>query len=334
MQKKSLHLAANHKFPLVCGGEALRLGNFLTKLGVWIPRLFHRISAVPIEAAEERVSGELLVEALEAAMRAIRQPSLPVKFASTVRTLDMGIYGAAIQTAANVADALERSVRLFPLMDTTNRVYLEKDKESVRWVFRSSEPERLGVRIRNEIILAEHVAILRFIAPGAQPTRITFSHAEPSDSASHRQFFSCPILWAVNENSVEWSAQLMSLNLGVDRSLDEFIRREADRRLALLPLNGSLDEISNTILRRLPLGDADLITVSRLLGRSARTLRRELGNLGFTFRELRDMVRQRRATEMNSSGKYSQMEVAVSLGFSEASAFSRAQRRWNKTIKI
>jgi AraC-like DNA-binding protein len=332
VQQKSLRQVSKKGTSLVSGGEALRLKNFLTERNLWLPRVFHRISSIPVEAADEQVSGDLLIQTLEAAMREIRQPSLPVEFGATVRTVDMGIYGMVIQTAADVGEALERSVRFFRLMVTTNRVFLETQEKSVRWIFHSPEPDRLGIRIRNEIILTEHVALLKFIAPGARPIRVTFAHAEPNTTTIHQRYFDCPLVWNSGENSVEWAADLMHRPLGVDQSLGEFIQREAERRLAMLAPIGSLNEISDAILRRLPVGDTDLPTIAGLLGRSTRTMRRELTELGFTFRSLHDLVRQRRANELLSSGKYSMTQIALSLGFSEASAFSRASRRWSSEI--
>jgi AraC-like DNA-binding protein len=329
MPVKPIKRAAKDHPSLVGGGEALRLKNFLTQRDLWLPRVFHRLSLAPGMAADEQVSGKLLVQTLEAAMREIRQPSLPVEFGSTIRTLDLGIYGIAIQTATNVGEALERSVRFFRLIVNSNRVSIETHKKSVRWIYHSAEANRLGVRIRNEIILVEHVATMRFIAIGVRPTQVNFIHSAPTNTEFHQRYFDCPIRWNAEENSVEWDTDILQRPLGVDPLLSEFILQEADRRLALLPKSSSLSDISEAILRRLPYGDADLSTIASLLGRSTRTMRRELAESNVTFRSLLDLIRQRRASELLNSGKYSRTQIALSLGFSETSAFSRASRRWN-----
>ncbi len=332
MQPSAAHSRKLKEASLVGGGEALRLKNYLTERKLWLPRVFHRIATIPAQAADEQVSGELLVNTLETAMIEFRQPGLPIEFGSAIRTVDLGLYGMAIQTSATVGDALDRSARFFGLIVTAGRVILQKNDKAVRWVYQSADDNhftaRLGIRIRNEIILTEHVTLLRFIAPGCRPTRVNFSHAKPPDAKAHQRFFNCPLHWDAEENSVEWSLATMQRSLGVDSSLGDFIEREAERRLESIPKEGSLTDVKNAILRRLPTGDADLQTISELLGRSTRTLRRELIEQGFTFRSLRDLVRQQRATEMIDSEKYSMTQIAQSLGFSEASALSRASRRW------
>lgn len=88
---------------LVSGGEALRLKNFLSEQNVPLPRIFHQMAKTPEEANESRVSGSVLLEALEAAMRALRRPSLPIDFGSTISASDMGIYGMVIRSATTMS---------------------------------------------------------------------------------------------------------------------------------------------------------------------------------------------------------------------------------------
>jgi hypothetical protein len=94
---------------MVTGGEALRLEHFLAQQHVRLPRSLLRVAASPDEAADERVAERTLVAVLEAAMRALNRPSLPIDFGATIRAGDMGIYGMAIQTAPTVGDALARA---------------------------------------------------------------------------------------------------------------------------------------------------------------------------------------------------------------------------------
>lgn len=313
---------------MVTGGEALRLKLFLQAHKLPVPRTFFRVPATASEAAEDRVGERMLVDALESAMCAIRRPSLPVEFGSTIRPVDMGIYGMVLLTAPTLGDALQRSARFARLMTDTARVYLEPTKEVVRWVWSSTESRSLGIRIRNEVVLTEHVAVVRALAPGAVPRRVSFMHSEPVDCSRHRAFFGCPIAWSTDKDSVEWAREGLNRPMGIDPSLSAFIENEAQRRLALLPHSGSLGEVKNAVLQRLPDGDVTLVAIAAVLGRAPRTLRREMSNAGCVYRSLVDGVRRQRAQELKSEGNHSMTAVAMKLGFSEVSAFSRAWRRW------
>jgi AraC-like DNA-binding protein len=68
--------------------------------------------------------------------------------------------------------------------------------------------------------------------------------------------------------------------------------------------------------------------VARRLGVSARTLQRRLGEQGTSFAAIVDEVRRDLARREVALGKRSFGEIAFLLGFSQASAFDRAFRRW------
>lgn len=65
------------------------------------------------------------------------------------------------------------------------------------------------------------------------------------------------------------------------------------------------------------------------LGTNPRTIQRVLARFGTSFQETRDSVRRQKAMKMAKSGEHlSNEEIAEALGFSSASSFSRAFKRW------
>lgn len=161
-------------------------------------------------AVDEQVSDVMRVDALEAAMRTLCRPSLSIDFGATVRTRDMGIYGMSLQTASTIGEALTRSVRFQPLMTTAAHVLLDRGPSALSWIWSSAESRTLGVRVRNEIVLTEHVAVVRALSPGATPRRVSFMHAAPSDITAHTRYFRCSIVW--------------SADVGADRKLSRWLR--------------------------------------------------------------------------------------------------------------
>jgi AraC-like DNA-binding protein len=71
--------------------------------------------------------------------------------------------------------------------------------------------------------------------------------------------------------------------------------------------------------------------VARDLGMSTRTLRRKLEESGTSFRTLLDEVRETLAEEMLTTGALSIEDVAIRLGYAEASSFIHAFKRWKGT---
>ncbi|WP_236789098.1 AraC family transcriptional regulator [Amycolatopsis sp. GM8] len=71
--------------------------------------------------------------------------------------------------------------------------------------------------------------------------------------------------------------------------------------------------------------------VAHELGMSTRTLRRKLAESGTSYRVLLDEVRAALAEEMLTSGALSIEDVAIRLGYAEASSFIHAFKRWKGT---
>ncbi|WP_330183519.1 AraC family transcriptional regulator [Nocardia sp. NBC_01503] len=72
-------------------------------------------------------------------------------------------------------------------------------------------------------------------------------------------------------------------------------------------------------------------SVARDLNMSTRTLRRHLDTVGTSYRQLLDEVRRALAEEMLTATPLSVSDVAIRLGYAEASTFIHAFKRWTGT---
>jgi len=82
------------------------------------------------------------------------------------------------------------------------------------------------------------------------------------------------------------------------------------------------------IATRLRNGGSDLGTIARAFGLSPRALQGRLRRSGTTFDALVSATRQSRAESYLRDTGLSMTEIAMLLGFSELSAFTRAAQRW------
>ena len=85
---------------------------------------------------------------------------------------------------------------------------------------------------------------------------------------------------------------------------------------------------SRQIAVLLKTGDVDLDTVAQALGMSARTLRSRLEQLGTSFDQVVSETKAQIAQRLLRDTDLPLTAIAMELGFSDASAFSRAARRW------
>ncbi|CUH67484.1 Virulence-regulating protein VirS [Thalassovita gelatinovora] len=87
-------------------------------------------------------------------------------------------------------------------------------------------------------------------------------------------------------------------------------------------------KVEGRILPDLHEGSLSMDNVARDLGMSRQTLYRRLKDEAVTFAEVHDGLRHRMALDYLTTRKVSVSETAYLLGFSEASSFVRAFRRW------
>lgn len=88
------------------------------------------------------------------------------------------------------------------------------------------------------------------------------------------------------------------------------------------------DEVKKIVGDLLPKGIGDIETVSAKLNMSRWTLTRKLKKEGTTFKKLMGDIRKEFAVAYLKNRRLSLTEIAFLLGYSEASAFQRAFKRW------
>jgi AraC-like DNA-binding protein len=74
-----------------------------------------------------------------------------------------------------------------------------------------------------------------------------------------------------------------------------------------------------------------IANVAKSLGMSARTMQRRLAELGTTYQDVLDDVRQRAARRLLGSTDLGMGEIAFVLGFEEVNSFMRAFHAWQGT---
>ena len=89
-----------------------------------------------------------------------------------------------------------------------------------------------------------------------------------------------------------------------------------------------LDQVTTVISIFLPSGKASIENVSQSMGYSSRTLQRKLKEASTSFKKIIDSVRLDHANQLLKNTSHTLTDIAVLLGYSNLSAFSRAYYRW------
>jgi AraC-like DNA-binding protein len=160
---------------------------------------------------------------------------------------------------------------------------------------------------------------------------VIFSHRWPRHTDALAEHLGAPVRFGGDAvRMIFEKPRLDSFFSGADPDLARLLASATDEPVAPHP---PIDRLRNRVTRMLTraLAEEDVLStrnVARALRLSGRTLRRRLHAEGTSTRELVDEVRHEGALTLLERGHATLDEVAARLGFSSASAFRRAFRRW------
>ena len=223
------------------------------------------------------------------------------------RAATFGILGYALLASPTLLDAMNVALRFLDLSNTFALPRAELDDGRVRVVVDGSS---LPADVRRFLVDRDAAAIravLDELAPGVVPASSATADARVLTLA------------VADLGRPLARSDPRALELGV-----RVCREVVDRRRARA---GTAGETRVVITQRLA-GGAPMPHVAAALGLTERTLRRRLVAEGTTYRRLVDEVRQSLAEELLATARLSVAEVAVRLGYAEASSFILAHRRW------
>lgn len=158
-------------------------------------------------------------------------------------------------------------------------------------------------------------------------TQIRFTHARSPHASQLEAFFGAPVVFGASEIALEFPAIYLDLPLHRQHGSVEDLEARVRAFLSVLPTEeGLLSRLRAWVAQRLQ-EEPSLSDAARELGLGPRTLQRRLRDFGTSFQSeldsLRRQIGKQRVLVTPSVG-----ELAASLGFRDASAFTRAFRRW------
>jgi AraC-like DNA-binding protein len=160
----------------------------------------------------------------------------------------------------------------------------------------------------------------------AQPSYVTFAHAEPRASELYRRFFKSPVYFDMESDAIVLPERCLRLPIETaDPELFPIVRSHLDSmRAAHSPDDPVTTKVYRHIGKSLGTTFCNLESVAQLLDQHPRTLQRELNRAGVSFRQLLLDVRQEQAERYLRASNISLAQLADFLGYRNVSAFSRA----------
>jgi AraC-like DNA-binding protein len=160
---------------------------------------------------------------------------------------------------------------------------------------------------------------------------VRFAHRVPAQLQPYRMFFRTTLRFDAEEYALRFSSswlehKVSQANPALQRVLQKEVDAIAARHEADFP-----EQVRSVLRSALLTGHARSDQLAALFSMHSSTLARRLKPYGIGFRELVDECRYEAAREMLAHSALDVSQIAAMLDYADASAFTRAFRRWSGT---
>ncbi|MGB4342654.1 MAG: AraC family transcriptional regulator [Moraxellaceae bacterium] len=235
----------------------------------------------------------------------------------------------AVINCPNLEKAVQRSAQFYKLVDLPLDLRLEKGERETRLVIDSP-----SVESRDNVLEAMIFISVRFwswlTGKNLEATSIHFDFPEPPQAGEFRRLFRGRVVYNDKVSALVFPTSWLSLPLVQNPlSLSKFLKDS----LALIIVGnaqpiGLPEQIRAIISKEYGNTFPDFAQVCEQLSMTPQTLRRRLKEENTSYQEIKDSIRQDASLYYLGKEELSIDEIALMMGFSEASSFHRAFKKW------
>jgi AraC-like DNA-binding protein len=268
------------------------------------------------QAGDERRKSYASLDGLHARLlwtaRTLDDPFVALRVASH---FDLDLLGDLSQTlfaSDSLGTALARLAMRTPRIHNTGVASLTVRRSHVDFDWDSTSP-RAGPPF-NELALGVLVRVLRELCgPDVTPNEVRFRYSPPSTLRRYHELFGPHVRFGATKTGVTFAAEDLDRPVQVPTRVNSGDLLEAGRATIEKLARGSLPSLDD---------------VAQSLGQSKRSLAATLRDSGINYKDWRDQVLSTKAKRLLAIPDVAIHDVAVAVGYSETSGFTRAFRRW------
>ena len=244
----------------------------------------------------------------------------------------MGLVGLLGKYSPDVGVALRNLVRYAHLHVRGAAAALTIDGDAATLRYEIYQPHVEATEQVGDAAVAVMFNMVRELCgPDWAPLEVRFAHRKPKDVGAFRRFFVAPLVFDAAENAVAFSADWLNRSLP---AIDPDLRRLLQKHIDALEIRWGADfpaQVRSVLRTALVMGQGGVDQVAKVLTMHRRTLCRRLDRFGTSFKELADECRFEIARQMLEDSTMTVSEIAALVDYADASAFTRAFRRWSGT---
>ncbi len=291
------------------------------------------LSPDELDSPYRRISHRVAVALLKECIRISGRLDFGLLAAEAVDVTELEIWEYVLRSQPNVGQAIKSTSRLMALLHDGARNEIDQtgDAVTVRWVL---EPGLERLPALSEFALGLIFVMWRRVlkVESIAVSDVYFPHPASSDISRYQELFRCPVHFNAPFSGMRVPVAVLEFPMPqADTLLAKMLHRQAQDLISKLPKPGLAHKVQELLTQILESGEFSAERVAKQLNMSVRTLHRKLKQEDTSFRELVEYVRRNLATRYLTEENLSISEVAYLTGFSRASAFHKAFKRWTGT---
>jgi AraC-like DNA-binding protein len=274
------------------------------------------------------------VTVLERGAEACADPAFGWKAGPDFDLLRLGELGAAVLEAPTLGAALCTFSRYLAVVQTTSELNLTIGARDATFTYRILDPDIWPRQHDAEFSMAIMLSVMRRALGSLwRPERLTFEHRPSRAEQGWNEEIGAECVFGAETNAIVLPLGALDAPMPAADDRDWRQRASSLRRTLIERDNARsmASRVISAIYSALGKGPVDQASMARRLGVSARTLHRKLETEGTSFSEVVADCRFRIAARALADTRRSLAQIALDLGYSDQSAFTRAFRHHSGT---
>jgi len=286
-----------------------------------------------VHSSKTRISLKQLMTACKNALRLSKDRHLAYRIGASIHISTCGMYGFAILCCPDFRRTMQFAARYHMLAAPLATISFSEESGSAIWTIEpnlhaATDPPLY--RFITEMQIGIHISLMRDVmGPAFAPDEVCLTYPAAGDAGLPEDQIGCGVRFAKPANKIAfrstWLAQEASLgNKTTYPSIVALCDDLLDDLILRIGIAGKVRELLLTDIANPPTCSA----AARLLGMNDRSQRRKLRQQGLSYRSLLDELRTQIALKYLRTTRFSNDDIALALGFSDAANFRRAFHRW------
>jgi AraC-like DNA-binding protein len=288
---------------------------------------------IPIEYTEQpdaKVDKKKCIDLMLAVMRRTEDEFMGFGGGPRSKPGTFSMMAHAVINCPTLEKALQRSQQFYGLFDYPIRSFAVVESDQFKVVYQTKRDSEFRAFILESLMFI----VLRFMSwlIGQQivPKHIAFDFEPTSEDREYGDLFPCPVLFSQDENVIVMDKRYMDHPLVQNElSLSKFLKSSLEELIDGNIQNASLNaQIRSIISEEYGNCFPDFSVVCDKLNMTPQTLRRRLKDENTSYQDIKDTIRKDASVYYLAKPELSIDEIALLMGFSEASSFHRAFKKW------